>query len=404
MESLRQAKVRLSSYPGWGSLAPSRPQDTRTPPFAVRARCQAAAHFQWDDVLRLNFPEGPANYQSEYTGGEDGRSYAVTIHGEIRGEGATLQEVEVRLAERLRAPLPVLAVASNAAMGEMLLVASHGLDLSQPQPFLGYWTPGPDEWFPAGERRIDLDAARKLLLAATSHSHAELLLRAYEAYRRALSHWFPEELLFAGEFLYIAAETLSRFVVEERAAARGMTPKNLARLNKVPGPDSIRSKYLREEVFGDDTEAFEALQAASDGFEHGYMSITEVRNLFQSRLARSMSLVRRALIEAAGVGDAVKTALINRYEEPRGLPPTRAFVRGTLTAVDPSNPPTLPGGAIELDWKRPKGAIRTSPAGERELEISLDVKVRSKPDEVEVGLSHAALRVVQGGPEKAAGD
>lgn len=234
-------------------------------------------------------------------------------------------------------------------------------------------------------------------MAAASQSHAEVLLRAYEAYRRALGHWFPEELLFAGEFLYIAAETLSRFVIEERAAARGMTPKNLARLEKVAGPDSLRSKYLREEVFGGDTEAFEALHAASDGFEHGYMSITEVRNLFQSGLARSMMLVRRALIEASGVGDAAKTALIDRYEEPRGLPPTRAFVRGTLTAVDPSNPPPFTGGAIELDWKRPKGAIRTTSAGDRELEVSLEVKVHAKPDDVELGLSQAAIRAGQTG-------
>lgn len=128
----------------------------RMPPFAIRARCHAAAHFDWDDVLRLNYPEGQAAYQSEYTGGEGGRAYAVTIHGEIRGEAASLKEAEFRLASALRAPFPALAVASNAAMGEMLLVSSHGLDLSQPQPFLGYWTPGPDEWFPPGERRIDL--------------------------------------------------------------------------------------------------------------------------------------------------------------------------------------------------------------------------------------------------------
>ena len=30
----------------------------RMPPFAVRARCHAAAHFDWGDVWRLNYPEG----------------------------------------------------------------------------------------------------------------------------------------------------------------------------------------------------------------------------------------------------------------------------------------------------------------------------------------------------------
>jgi hypothetical protein len=37
-----------------------------------------------------------------------------------------------------------------------------------------------------------------------------------ESYRRAVGHWVPEERLLAGEFLAIAAETLSRFLIESR--------------------------------------------------------------------------------------------------------------------------------------------------------------------------------------------
>lgn len=362
------------------------------PPFAVRARWHAAAHFDWDDILHLNLREGHAAYQSEYTGGKDRRAYAVTIHGEIRGEGASLEEAEVRMANALRAPLPVLAVASNAAVGEMLLVASHGLDLFQPQPFVGYWTPAAEEWLPPGDRRIDLAATRALLEAVVDQSQAEVLLRAYEAYRRALSHWFPEELLLAGEFLYVAAETLSRFLIEQRAENQGMTPKNLAKLEHAGGPDSLRSRYLRDEIFAGDAAAFEAMNAASNGFEHGYLSIAEVRGLFQGTLAHSMGLVRRALIEAAQPPDVAKETLLHGYDEPRGLPPTFAFVRGNISAVDPSNPPVLDGGAIELDWKRPQVSVTTNSTGEPEINIPLNATVTDKPDDVELKLTQVAVR------------
>ena len=47
-------------------------------------RAYAAAHLDYDDVLHIAWPDAEAIIQSEYTGGDDGRAYAVTLHGEIR--------------------------------------------------------------------------------------------------------------------------------------------------------------------------------------------------------------------------------------------------------------------------------------------------------------------------------
>jgi hypothetical protein len=149
----------------------------------------------------------------------------VTIHGEIRGAAESLGEAEARLRGTVGNVFPVLALAGNAAMSDPLAVASYGLDLSEPQPFIGYETPQANEWFPPGGRRFDADATLALLVAVGQHPQTDLLHRAIELYRRALGHWVPEERLLAGEFLFIAAEILSRFLVESRAAAAGMTRK-----------------------------------------------------------------------------------------------------------------------------------------------------------------------------------
>jgi hypothetical protein len=92
-------------------------------------RAYAAAHFDFDDALQIAWPDADAILQSEYTGGDDGRAYAVTLHGEIRGPGDSLAEAEPRLSGALAAAFPLIAVAANAAIADPLPIASHGLDL-----------------------------------------------------------------------------------------------------------------------------------------------------------------------------------------------------------------------------------------------------------------------------------
>ena len=87
-------------------------------------RAYAAAHFEWDDILTLTWPDAVAMLQSEYTGGHDGRAYPVTIHGEIRGNGDSLEEAEPRLASAIGNTLPIIAVASNAAIASPLAIAA----------------------------------------------------------------------------------------------------------------------------------------------------------------------------------------------------------------------------------------------------------------------------------------
>jgi hypothetical protein len=55
-----------------------------------------------------------------------------------------------------------------------------------------------------------------------------------------------------------------------------------------------------------DEEAFEAMQKASNGFEHGYLGVDEVRGLLNPVLERSMEHVRRALVATAGVEEVMQ--------------------------------------------------------------------------------------------------
>lgn len=357
-------------------------------------RAYAAAHFEWDEVLSLKWPDAEAKFQSEYTGGEDGRAYAVTIHGEIRGPGESIEEAEPRLANAIAIPLALLAVASNAAIDDPLAVAAHGVDLLEPQPFVYYRTPAADAWFPPGKRRIDVEPTAAFLHAVGNHAESDLLIRGMESYRRALTYWVPESRLLAGAFLFISAETLSRFLIESRAAQRGLTPKNLARLERVNGEKALRRRYLLDEIFGGDAAALEAMEEASNGFEHGYMAVNDVRGLLAPVLDRSMAHVRRALILASGVDvTSAERLLATEYATPRGLVPVIMVVRGTISREDPSqDPEPMEGAAIELEWTTaPPTAVKTE-SGDVQISFNEEAKVTKKPDSVRLELSGFGVR------------
>lgn len=363
--------------------------------FAFRMRAYAAAHFNYEERLTLTWPDAEATLQSEYTGGEDGCAYPVTIHGEIRGEAASVDDAQTRLAGSIGNTLPLLALASNAAIADPLAVAVHGVDLATPQTFLAYRTPLATDWFPPGKRRLDVEATRALATAVGHHPQTALLHRAIESYRRALGHWFPEELLLAGEFLFITAETLSRFMLESRAHERGITPKNLVRLSGLGTEAQLRWRYLREEVFHDDAAALEALKEASDGFEHGYMAVADIRGRQEPVLERAFGCLRRALVRAAGVADAMSDRLLGDvYDVPRSLVPAVTVVTGEVARIDENQPvPDLPIGGIELAWHVPAPLASRRADGEVEITLQPEVKVVALPENTKLSLSGFGMRV-----------
>lgn len=368
-------------------------------PFLVRLRAYSAVHFAYDDTLWLTWSDAKALIQSEYTGGEDGRSYAVTLHGEIRGQGESFDAAEARLSAQLSNVLPILALAGNAAIANPLLVTSHGLDLSEPQPFIWYCTPPAADWFPPGRRTIGSALAHSLMTAVGHHPQTDLLHRAIASYREALGHWTPEEQLMAGEFLFIAAETLSRCIVEQRSADRSMTPKNLARLESRASVTALRRAILETEVFGGDGAALAAMESASDGFEHGYMAVEEVRGLMESVLERAMGHVRRSLIDTAGPERAsVEQLLAKEYDEPRGLVPALQIIHGRLRRSDSNLPaPEMPSPAVELDW--PSSAIEATQTASGDLHIAMpsDITVAQLPENTTLEIEGIGLRAANVG-------
>ncbi len=363
--------------------------------YAFRMRAYAAAHLAFGETLKLHWPHADAFVLSEYTGGNNGRAYAVTLFSEVRGQADSTEEAQTRLSGTIGNVLPLIATAANAAIDDPLAVAAFGTDLSEPRDFIWYATPRADEWFPPGLRRIDVSATVAFMAAVASHPQTGLLHRATETYRRALSNWIPERRLMAAEFLYIAAETLSRCVIETRSQERGVTPKALARLEGAEKPDVLRTRYLKDEIFGGDREAFEAMKTASDGFEHGYMAVEEVRGLVEGVLERSMAAVRRAMIRAATVGEpAERTLLGPDFEQPRGLSPAIHVITGQLAQQKPGPPVDL--GQLDAEVHVDPPRVVPAPEGRVDVQFQAHLTTPRLPKNLELRVSGVGVRAAHG--------
>jgi len=155
-----------------------------------------------------------------------------------------------------------------------------------------------------------------------------------------------------------------------------MTPKNLARLMKVADQDALRRQYLADEIFAGDAEAFTAMNNASNGFEHGYMALDEVRGLLAPVLERSMGHVCAALIAASGVASETQARLLaGTYAEPRGLVPMIAVVTGELRRNDPAQAPPVDGAMAQLEWKSASPVATHAPGGEVVISFPWEIKV-----------------------------
>ena len=206
----------------------------------------------------------------------------------------------------------------------------------------------------------------------------------------------------AGEFLYIATETLSRFLIESRAAERRITPTNLARLEKAPSKDALRARYIRDEIFADDTGAYEAIKAASDGFEHGYMAVQDVRGLMEPVLERSMGLVRQALIEATGVEAEAKQILLgDEYSEPRALVPPIRVITGQLARKDQTKPAPPDLARLELELPHPEMTVKEQADGRVDFDFKTDVKALYMPQNVELRSIRPGMRAAHVKPAPA---
>lgn len=322
-------------------------------------------------ITQIHSEFGPLNIQ--YKSRWLRRSEAVTIPGqlwvEIKGHGPSLEEVLPAFANAGLSLLPILAVSANAAISdldfELAFETTPGKKKREYfQSFLSAETNTARK-----SRRVDTDAALKIVDAVSRHPDSERISRAIEQYRIALKSWRFGYSTLAVAHLWMAVEALTKVFIRAECKARQIEhPKELADAIGVDKAN-LDKTIRRDRILYGDQECYDRARKASDGFEHGYIGFDELQSESREIRTRLAQHVRGAILELLDIDAETKERLMKKpFSKPMGHWPLVKYLRGTLVSDGDNLAP--PGYSYpSMEWKTTIKSCVTNKNGDLDIEF-----------------------------------
>lgn len=305
---------------------------------------------------------------------------------DARGQAASVEEARTNLSNVVASSAHVVAIASNAAVGEAFEWSSY-----EPRDG-GFYSqtfrvvpPAPA----AARRTVDAASVSGIFTALDGHADYFRMRRTMEHYAEALRAQKPGGPIQAAMYLFIAVETLTDVIVARlRKTHRVSSGEELARALGLPATGTaaqvsgqIRGHVRRVEIFAEDDELHRRLKKISDGIEHGFMDFGDARDLAAITFREAASAVRRAVFRELGLDAVLMQGLLSpRYADPLPLWPLQATFEGTLV-LDRSDRLADTAAAPFLDF--PTRAVATSDgfdASRAATAWTLELNVDPDPD------------------------
>lgn len=313
---------------------------------------------------------GPVNIG--YTSRWSKRSEGIVAPGhlwiEIRGNGPNLESVMNSFANAALICLPILAIATNAAIEEpeLELAFESTPGVTQREYFQSFLAPEGNLLHSA--RFIDVQDTLALIHAVINHSEGERILRAISQYNIALRNWKFGHSTLSVVHLWVALEALTKVKLRAERSARGLSSdEELAKALGVEKKDL--DPAIRRQLLQGDGECYTAAKKASDGFEHGFLAFDRLLGLSQTIRKRMAAYVRQAIFDLAGVEARVRDSLLSqRFADPIGPWPHARYLRGVLKGEgDDLAPPENEYPFIK--WRSSVSKLDIRPDGKMDVEF-----------------------------------
>lgn len=149
---------------------------------------------------------------------------------------------------------------------------------------------------PSPGRSLNPLVTINLIQAITKHPEIQRLLRAITQYHFALLNWKPGFEIPALAHMYMGVEALTKAVL------RNYCKKNNIDESVLITSWGIRKERLDSEVrlrllFLGDNDCYMKAKEASDGFEHGYKSFTDIHTIANETLEKTASYLRSGIFD-----------------------------------------------------------------------------------------------------------
>lgn len=159
-------------------------------------------------------------------------------------------------------------------------------------------------------RTINIDATVGLLTALDDHPHQARLLRAINQYSIALSNWKPGREIIAVAHLYMGIDTLTKVALRNYCDEKRKSETDLIKEWDIDKQE-IDSKVRERILFQADTECHKKAKKASDGFEHGYLSFSEIYTISTEIRDLTAYYLRSSIIDLIKPKNSARSILLS---------------------------------------------------------------------------------------------
>jgi hypothetical protein len=367
---------------------------TRT--FRIVFRSSAPVCLRRSDFVRIgdigtSFGSATAELFTSYVdlgiGAPVPRELTVVIHGDHSDLNAAHKEFHLMATTLAN----LVSIAANSSIGSLetyaILETTTGVEEREAVFF-----DRPAEHYDGHLKRLirsdELGMVLPLLPACTEKKRLSM---AAQLYQLALDHWANGGPIVPLSFLFMAAEALTPALVRQQCEELGMDKVKLAESIGIDvSRDRWEAQFRRVLVFKADEEVHRLSKRTSDGIEHGFGELGQIRRDSRVVILRLFGYVRDALLTVLGVDEAHRDQLAAKtpfdYKTAQRLLYLR-FAGGDQVLGDPRWCPTV-------SW-----AARESEA--RELaDGSVDVLVKAKIEsdhfgDMQVSLLRPEMRGLQ---------
>jgi len=344
------------------------------PTFVVVAHALAAVRFGINNPLDMHLLDYPTSLgpleidlrvRTPYVDEGYGTRIPRGVECAVRGKAPSLEEAMSVLGNVGAYIAPVIALSANAAVSDGVVWLAYDVspDVDRHPYYQLYMEP--DRSLPSSKRRVDVEAAVHLLRAVIGHPDSNLLSAAMGHYQVALNHLKPGQEILVLAHLYMAADTLTnaaiRWLYIENEVPHGDKTR-LARALGVKG-EALRDTVRELVVFEGDAECYKVVKEASDGFEHGFMPLDQIRSRALIMRDQTIAHLRSAILTIARLDDVVRAQLMDRpFDFPYPDIGLVKYVKGAIVG----KPDNLAADGYEyplLQWQTTPQATMTDTPG-----------------------------------------
>ena len=355
-------------------------QVSNLPIYHVVFKARSAARFRRETEqiwFNVGLEQGPVQMRVRTRFTDEGHEAAVPreLFIEMRGPAVGMNVAIDTFGPVAAAVANVAAFSTNAAVHQVELYVAVDATPGLPEREFSQQYGPLESGFIGQGRAINANATGELFqLIASAGPELNPLAVALHHYAVALTRWETGGEAFVLNHLYTAAEALEKTIKAQESATLGISEERLHESLGIQ-KNAVGAHYRREVVFGGDRELYDRTKAASDGFEHGSLSIAEAQARALELCPRAFALIRTCVLDRLGATAELRDVLLGeKYRWP--LDPTlRRVMDGVFIGTgDEMGPPGY--DFPYLAWDTTVSALAFDEADDLQAEITETHQVR----------------------------